>query len=157
MKSKFLALILFCLISGVSVAQALKTWTWTDYRMLFKAPNDFKIDENNSTKFSGGNGKLYLTIYPTKGTKMAYDDMKQALRDWSRKNDISHSKDVQYMSDLNGYWGVYIDGTANNGLPTSILLLVDPNDTSITFYVWLQYQSAYLDTAVDILKSFVPQ
>ena len=68
--------------------------------MQFKAPPDFKIDENNAEKFSAGNGNLYLTIYPKKGSKITYEGMKSALRDWSRQNDLTYKKDVQYMSDL---------------------------------------------------------
>jgi hypothetical protein len=157
MRAKFFFLIFACYVSSFVNAQALKTWNWTDYKMQFKAPNDFSIDENNAEKFAAGNGKLYLTIYPKKGSKMSYEGMRDALREWSRKNDLTYSKDVQYMSNLNRYWGVYIDGVAPSGLPTTLLLLVDPDYSSISFYVWLQYQTNYLQTAVDILKSFTPK
>ena len=152
----FFSLIIFCFLTSFVSAQ-LKTWNWTEYKMQFKAPSSFKIDENNSEKFSAGNGNLYLTIYPKKGTKMSYEGLKNALRDWSRQNDLTYKKDVQYMSNLNRYWGVYIDGVAPSGLPTTLLLLVDPDYSNISFYVWLQYQSDYVDTAVEILKSFVPR
>lgn len=150
-------LIIFCFLSSFVSGQYLKTWNWSEYKMQFKAPSTFRVDENTSDKFSAGNGNLYLTIYPKKGSKMSYDGMKSALREWSRNNDLTYRKDVQYMSNLNGYWGVYIDGTAPSGLPTTLLLLVDPDYSNISFYVWLQYQSAYLQTAVDILKSFTPK
>lgn len=88
---------------------------------------------------------------------MSYEGMRGALRDWSRQNDLTYKKDVQYMSNLNGYWGVYIDGVAPSKLPTTLLLLVDPDYSNISFYVWLQYQSDSLDTAVEILKSFMPK
>ena len=151
----FLPLFLLCI--GTAASAQLKTWNWTEYKMQFKAPASFKIDENNSEKFAAGNGNLYLTIYPKKGAKMSYEGMKGALRDWSRNNDLRYRDDVQYMSNLNRYWGVYIDGTAPNGLPTTLMLLVDPDYSNIYFYIWLQYQSDYLQTAVDILKSFVPK
>lgn len=150
-------LIIFCFLSSFVSGQYLKTWNWSEYKMQFKAPSTFRVDENTSDKFSAGNGNLYLTIYPKKGSKMSYDGMKSALREWSRNNDLTYRKDVQYMSNLNGYWGVYIDGTAPSGLPTTLLLLVDPDYSNISFYVWLQYQSDYLQTAVDILKSFTPK
>ena len=150
----FLALVTLLLVANTVDAQSLKRWTWDDYKMEFRAPNDFSIDGNTSTKFDAGNGKLHLTIYPQKGDKMAYDDMKAALRKWARDNNIDG--EIKYMSNLNGYWGVYVDGTAANGLSTSILLLVDPDYPTISFYVWLQYQSAAFQTAVDILKSFKP-
>ena len=153
---KILPLIIFCFLSFAVSAQ-LKTWNWSDYKMQFKAPVDFRIDENTAEKFSAGNGKLYLTIYPKKGSKMSYEGMRGALRDWSRKNDLTYRKEVQYMSNLNRYWGVYIDGVAPSGLPTTLLLLVDPDYSNISFYVWLQYQSKSIDTAVEILKSFTPR
>ena len=153
---KILPLLIFCFVSSFVTAQ-LKTWSWSDYKMQFKAPVDFKIDENTSSKFAAGNGKLYLTIYPKKGAKISYEGLKDALRDWSRQNDLTYKKDVQYMSNLNRYWGVYIDGVAPSGLPTTLLLLVDPDYSNISFYVWLQYQSNSLQTAVDILKSFTPK
>jgi hypothetical protein len=124
--------------------------------MQFKAPSNFNVDANSAEIFSAGNSNLYLSIYPRKGT-ITYDGMKSSLRDWARQTNLKFTKDVQYMSSLNRYWGVYIDGTASNGLPTSVLLLVDPDYPDNYFYVWLQYQSEYLQTAVDILKSFVPR
>ena len=153
---KIIPAIVLLFISIAASAQ-LKTWNWNDYKMQFKAPVDFKIDENTPEKFAAGNGKLYLTIYPKKGAKMSYEGMRGALRDWSRQNDLTYKKDVQYMSNLNRYWGVYIDGVAPSKLPTTLLLLVDPDYTNISFYVWLQYQSNSLDTAVEILKSFMPK
>ena len=157
MRVTILLLVLLCFLLPPAKSQNLKTWNWTDYKMQFKAPSNFTIDENNSEKFAAGNGKLYLTIYPKKGGKISYEGMKDALREWSRKNDLTYRKDVQYMSNLNRYWGVYIDGVAPSGLPTTLLLLVDPDYSNISFYVWLQYQSDYLETAVAVLKSFTPK
>jgi hypothetical protein len=98
-----------------------------------------------------------LTIYPKKGENMTYERMKDALQKWARENEVEwNSSSLGYMSSLNRYWGYYIDGKGSNGLPTSLLLLVDPDYPEYSFYVWLQYQSGYLDTAVDILKSFKP-
>ena len=144
----------FCFLTNLATAQSLKKWTWDDYKMEFKAPNNFSIDKNSSSEFDAGNGELHLTIYPRKGEKMAYDDMKAALRKWSKDNNVDG--EIKYMSNLNGYWGVYVDGTASNGLSTSILLIVDPDYPTISFYVWLQYQSQAFETAVAILKSFKP-
>ena len=50
---KNLPLLIFCFISSFVTAQ-LKTWSWSDYKMQFKAPVDFKIDENTSSKFAAG-------------------------------------------------------------------------------------------------------
>lgn len=150
-----IGLLTFCF--NLVYAQSLKGWTWTDYKMKFQAPNDFTIKESSGTIFSAGNEHLYLTIYPKKGENLTYTSMKDALQKWARSNNVDwNSNDLGYMSSLNRYWGYYIDGTGSNGLPTSLLLLVDPDYPEYSFYVWLQYQSGYLDTAVDILKSFKP-
>jgi hypothetical protein len=135
----------------------MKSWTWADYKMKFQAPNNLSVKESSGTIFSAGNDNIYLTIYPKKGENVTYDRMKDVLQKWARDNNVDfNSSDVGYMSSLNRYWGYYIDGTGSNGLPTSLLLLVDPDYPENSFYVWLQYQSGYLDTAVDILKSFKP-
>ena len=147
----------FTLGFSLLYSQSLKGWTWADYKMKFQAPNDFSVKESSGTIFSAGNDHLYLTIYPKKGEQLTYGGMKDALQKWARDNNIDwNSNDLGYMSNLNRYWGYYIDGTGSNGLPTSLLLLVDPDYPEYSFYVWLQYQSGYLDTAVDILKSFRP-
>lgn len=158
MNTKRLLLTAFLALSfNLIYAQSLKGWTWTDYKMKFQAPSDFSIKESSGTIFSAGNDHLYLTIYPKKGENLTYSGMKDALQKWARDNNVDWNSDnLGYMSDLNRYWGYYIDGSGSNGLPTSLLLLVDPDYPEYSFYVWLQYQSGYLDTAVDILKSFKP-
>jgi hypothetical protein len=138
-------------------AQSMKSWTWADYKMKFQAPNNLVVKESSGTIFSAGNDNIYLTIYPKKGENLTYSSMKDVLQKWARDNNVDfNSSDVGYMSNLNRYWGYYIDGTGSNGLPTSLLLLTDPDYPEYSFYVWLQYQSGQLDTAVDILKSFKP-
>ncbi len=139
-----------------NTTSGMKTWDWNTYKMQFKAPTDFTVDENSSSKFDAGDGRLHLTIYPKKGDKLQESDLKSLLRSWARDTKLTYSGGVQSMTNLNGYWGVYLDATASNNLPTTVLLLVDPDDPTISFYVWLQYQAQYEDLAVDILKSFKP-
>jgi len=156
-KKHILLFALLAFSSSFLYAQALKAWNWTDYKMKFQAPNDFTIKESSGTIFSAGNDHLYLTIYPKKGENLTYSGMKDALQKWARSSKVDwNADDLGYTSSLNRYWGYYIDGTGENGLPTSLLLLVDPDYPEFSFYVWLQYQSGYLDTAVSMLKSFKP-
>lgn len=147
----------FCLliVSG-AMAQSLKKWDWETYKMSFKAPSNFEVEKNNSEIFDAGNGKVHLTIYPNKGEKFTHESMKGLLKEWAQDNKLKWGGKVSDMEDLNGYWGVYVDATAPNGLPTSVLMLVDPDYPEISFYVWVQYQEDDLDTAVAILKSFIP-
>lgn len=156
-KKLILSIALLALSFNFLYAQSLKGWTWSDYKMKFQAPNNFTVKESSGTIFSAGNDNIYLTIYPKKGENLTYSSMKNVLQKWARDNNVDfNSSDMGYMSNLNRYWGYYIDGTGSNGLPTSLLLLTDPDYPEYSFYVWLQYQSGYLDTAVDILKSFKP-
>lgn len=156
-KKLILSFALLTLSLGFLFAQSMKSWTWADYKMKFQAPNDLSIKESSGTVFSAGNDHIYLAIYPKKGENLTYETMKGALQKWARENNVEFSSNnVGYMSNLNRYWGYYIDGKGSNGLPTSVLLLVDPDYPEYSFYVWLQYQSGYLNTAVEILKSFKP-
>lgn len=155
MKLKALAFIISIFFSATLMAQSMKTWNWTTYKMQFQAPSNFKVDKNNAEIFDAGNGDLHLTIYPEKGNNITEASMKGLLRTWARENKLKFDGSVETMEDLNGYWGVYVDGVAND-LPTSILLLVDPDYPNISFYVWLQYDAELEDTAVKILKSFIP-
>ena len=157
MNKKIFFTALFGLCFTFLYAQSMKNWTWADYKMKFQAPNDLSVKESSGTIFSAGNDDIYLTIYPKKGENLDYDRMKGALQKWARDSKVDFSSsNVGYMSSLNRYWGYYIDGTGENGLPTSLLLLVDPDYTDYSFYVWVQYRSGFVDTAVKILKSFKP-
>lgn len=157
MRMKTLLVFALCtFMAGSVMAQSLKKWNWSSYKMSFKAPSNFTVDKSNGEIFDAGNEKIHLTIYPEKGDKISQGAMKGILKTWAQDNKLKWDGKVSTMEDLNGYWGVYVDGTAPSGLPTSILLLVDPDFPEISFYVWLQYQDEQLDTAVEILKSFIP-
>ena len=152
---KSLFLLAFVVLSHFASAQ-MKTWTWDTYKVKYSAPSNFKVSKNTKDVFSAGNTNINLTIYPRTGENLAYDDMDGALRKWARSSKVSFSGEPNLMESLNGYWGVYVDGTAENGNPTTMLILVDPDYPEIALYVWLQYQDDYVDTAVEILKSFTP-
>lgn len=151
--------ILFSLLASflVSVACAQNTtWTWDMYKVKFNAASNFVVSENNSEIFSAGNGHINLTIYPQKNVSTEYPDMVANLRTWAVSTALTFDMEPEFLEDLNGYWGVYIDGTASNGNPTSVVLLIDPDYPEIGLYIWLQYQPEYLDAAVEILSSFTP-
>lgn len=155
MKGKVFVLGIFCFITANVMGQSLKTWNWGTYKMQFQAPSNFKVDKNNSEIFDAGNDDIHLTIYPEKGEKISEGEMASLLRTWAKDNKLKFDGRVQKMENLNGYWGVYVDGEANS-LPTTILLLVDPDYPTISFYVWLQYDASKEDMAVKMLQSFIP-
>jgi hypothetical protein len=153
MKNLFL-LIVFMAASQWASAQ-MTTWTWDTYKVKYSAPSNFKVSKNSAAGFSAGNTNINLTIYPEKGANISYDDMLNSLTAWADAQSLGYDAGAEYI-ELNGYWGCYIDGVASNGNPTSVLLLIDPDYPEIGLYVWLQYQDGYLDTAVEMLRSFTP-
>jgi len=150
--------ILLLTISSVLFSQTLKSWTWDYYKMKFEIPDNMVVQESTNAKFQASNVSIVMDIYPREGENLTYDGMKNAIIDWANKTNLSYDNTSNpiYIKDINRYWGCAIDGT-NNGFPTSILLLVDPDYPSISFYVWVSYKSEYYHDVVAILKSFEPK
>jgi hypothetical protein len=139
-------------------SQTLKSWTWDLYKIKFKMPDNMVVQENNANKFQASNVSIVMNIYPRNGENLTYDGMKKAIIDWASQTNLSYnsSKNPIYLKDINRYWGCAIDGT-NNGFPTSMLLLVDPDFSDISFYIWISYKSEYYHDVVSMLKSFEPK
>ncbi|MCU0391028.1 MAG: hypothetical protein MUE81_07910 [Thermoflexibacter sp.] len=150
----FVAIIM--LIANQGFAQDLTTWTWDTYKMQFDVPSNFKVIKNNANVFEASNGNITLSIYPRKGQNLTYGKMQNAIISWANQNGLTSDTGAEYLENLNGYWGCYIDGSAK-GFPTSALLLIDPDYTDISLYVWISYREGYEDTAVAMLKSFTLQ
>jgi hypothetical protein len=147
--------VFFLIFSFTARSQSMQEWTWDEYHVKFSVPTSFKVLSNSSTEFSSGNSNMNLTIYPRRDENLEYNQMSGALARWARENKVSYSGSPNYMENLNGYWGVYIDGTVS-GSPVSLLLIEDPDYPEVTMYIWLSYTSAHYNTAVRILKSFTP-
>ena len=131
--------------------------------MKFKLPSNMVVEENNADKFEASNNVITLDIYPRQGESLTYSGMKNAIINWAYKTGLRYADyngggDEQpiYMKDLNGYWGCAIDGK-KEGYPASMLLLVDPDYTDISFYIWLSYSNDYYQDALQILRSFQPK
>lgn len=150
--------ILLLSISSTLFAQTLKSWTWDSYRMKFKAPDNMVVQVSNSEKFQASNISIVMDIYPRVDQGLTYDGMKTAIINWANQSSVVFDNDTNpiYIENLNRYWGSAIDGT-NNGFPTSLLLLVNPDDPKISFYVWISYKSEYYHDVLAILKSFEPE
>lgn len=134
----------------------MTTWTWDIYKVKYEAPSDFKVISSSKDGFSAGNQRINLSIYPDHSKTHDRLDMAMSLEKWAGDNKLSYDGFAQELEDLNRYWGYYIDGTAPNGLPTTVLLLTDPDYPEIGLYVWLQYKSEYLEEAIKIARSFMP-
>jgi hypothetical protein len=163
MRYKFLQTILLLSISVAVSSQTLKSWEWDTYKIKFKAPENLYVQKNDATVYEAGNSNLFLDIYPRKGENLTYDGMKNAIIKWADDlnlsyNTVNGSGDKQpiYLENINGYWGCAIDGHSSNGLPATIMLIINPDDSNLSFYIWINYSSEYYHDAVAVLKSFTP-
>jgi hypothetical protein len=150
--------ILFTFVMGFQVLSAqLVEWKWDLYKIKFEAPGSFKVSKNDKTEFSAGDEHIYFSIFPEKNE----DNTKQEhyeddLIAWANDSKISYNGEVGFLEDLNGYWGYYIDGVADNGNPTSVFVLVDPDFPELYFFIWVQYQEEYYEQALEILMTISP-
>jgi len=153
----FLSMVLSLALTGSTFSQKMTDYTWNDYFVKFQIPVTFNVDKNTSDAFGAGDDDVYLSIYPKKGEKMSFGKMKQALEDWAIESKVYGYDKVNELENLNGYWGVYIDGkNGDNDLPATLLLLIHPDYPTAKLYIWINYRSAAFDTALKILKSFTP-
>ena len=153
----FIAALFSILFIGTAYSQRMIEYTWDSYFVKFEIPATFKVDKNSNDGFGAGDEDIYLSIYPRKGDPMSFSKMKSALEDWALESKVYGYDYVKEMENLNGYWGVYIDGkNGDNDLPATLLLLIHPDYTSTRLFIWINYNSSAFDTALKMLKSFTP-
>lgn len=133
----------------------MKPWDWKDFRMKFQIPEDFKVTQSDATTFIAENGNINLSIYPRKGEQLTHETMESSLITWAEGNNVTDYEQANFMANLNGYEGYYIDGKVGD-FPTSLLLLSNPKSPENSLYIWLSYAQSEFETAVEILKSFKP-
>jgi hypothetical protein len=138
-----------------NTSNPMKDWDWKDYNVKFQVPADFKITKSDGSTFVATNEKINLSIYPKKGENLTAKKMESSLLAWAKQNNVTNYDKANYIANLKGYQCSYIDGKVGE-YPTSLLLLVNPNNPDISLYIWLSYATAEYDTAVAILKSFKP-
>ena len=156
MKTKLVFLFLTVFAVTTVFAQRMTSFTWESYKMKFDIPTTFEVKDNTGEKFMASNTDINLTIYPRKGENLDADGMISALDGWAKDSQLGNLTEMEVISSqLNGYWGVFQEGTKNNW-PVFLMLIVDPDYPDISFYVWISYATGTEDTALKILKSFTP-
>ena len=162
MRYKYLLTVVLLALSIPVHAQTLQSWTWNTYKIKFRAPDNLVVQKNDASVYEAGNNAMYLDIYPRKGENLTYDGMKNAIINWAGSLHLSYntansSGDTQpiYLKNINGYWGCAIDGTSK-GLPATVMLIVNPDDPELSFYIWINYAEEYYHDAIAILRSFTP-
>jgi hypothetical protein len=162
MRYKFFQTILLVALGAAVNAQTLKLWEWETYKLKFKAPDNLVLQKNDATIYEAGNSNMYLDIYPRKGEQLTYEGLKSSIIKWADDLGLSYpavnagcTAQPIYLANLNGFWGCAIDGSKNN-LPATVLLIVNPLDPTLSFYIWINYTKEYYQDAVAVLKSFTP-
>jgi hypothetical protein len=138
-----------------STKPEMKAWDWKDYNLKFEVPKDFKVTKSDGSTFIAENGKINLSIYPRKGEQLLPETMESTLLKWAKDNKVTNYEKATFIENLKGFQCYYIDGKVGE-FPTSLMLMVNLSNPEISLYIWLSYDAAEFETAVEILKSFKP-
>jgi len=144
----------FFILTGFSFAQNV-TYSWDIYKTKFTVPKSFKVTQNDTEAFIAGNSDINLSIYPRKKEHLAYVAMKGAVKTWADQSGVSGYTEAEYVKNLNGYWGCWVEGVKDS-YPTFLMLAIDPDFPEISLYIWISYNQDKVDVATEILKSFTP-
>ncbi|HPB01593.1 MAG: hypothetical protein AB7V36_03710 [Bacteroidales bacterium] len=155
---KFLFLLL--LVATPLIAFSQVSWVdyeWKDYSTEFKIPSDFEVTTSSVEKFSATNGAITMTIYPRTEEYLSWEEMKTMLRTWTVDNEVVVSGEIVELDEekMNGYWGVLLEGTKSD-YQVGTMLIVDPDYTEISLYIWVAYDADQVDTVIEMLMSFTP-
>jgi hypothetical protein len=147
----------FMFVANSGFAQSMKDYTWDSYNVKFAIPVTFHVDKSSGEVFEAGDDDVYLSIYPQKGSSVAFSQMKAKLETWASDSKVYDYPKVYELENLNGYWGVYLEGTnSTNSLPALLMLVVHPDYPTKYMYVWINYRKDAISTAEKVLKSFTP-
>ena len=156
-KALFAIAVALLFIATSTYSQSMKDFTWDSYNVKFSIPTTFQVDKSTGSEFQAGNEGVYLSIYPKTGNSVAFNQMKQKLEDWAVDSKVYDYPKVYELENLNGYWGVYLEGTnSTNSLPALLLLAIHPDYPTKSLYVWINYRKEDIDVAEKVLKSFTP-
>lgn len=146
-------------VQGTVAVQPTKSWTWNNYVVAFQAPTDLAVKENSDKVFYAGNGHVFFTIYPKTGDSLSHDNLPPVIQKWASEYKFSNSSSSNsgYIANSTRYWTYYLSGTGYKGMPTYAAIIVDSNNPTKSYYVWLQYENGYATAAMNILNSFSPQ
>jgi len=151
-----LFLFAFAFISTDLFAQ-MKPYSWDSYKIKFKVPENFKVDQATANTWIGHNSNITLSIYPRKGENLSGDDLKLALNNWTVSNGVKNMDDGTEIDPekLNRYSGYLFEGTVDD-YSVETMILKDPDYPLITFYIFIHYKTGSEADVLNILTSFTP-
>ncbi|HOY32105.1 MAG TPA: hypothetical protein PKW80_09520 [Bacteroidales bacterium] len=151
----FAAMLLIFFVSGVSAQ--MKSYSWASYKMKFKVPENFKVDEATGTKWIGHNSTITLSIYPRKNDQVSQSDLKTALYNWTVENGVKNIDEGTEIDPqkLNRYEGFLYEGKTDD-FSVETLLISDPDYPGIVFYICIHYKPGSEADVLKIVTSFTP-
>ena len=165
MKLKLLFLLLTTSAFYISHAQ-FKTCGYDKQKMKFKIMQDMEVTANTDTKFEAKDKDFYLGIATITGKTYTYDGMKDGIVEIANKvKGFTYSLDVinrgggkqpMYLTELDHFWGITVEGQ-QNGDAITLVLLVNPDNPDISYIVYFRYDVAYYREVKIILNSFQPE
>jgi hypothetical protein len=123
---------------------------------------DFKEKYADDTKPEADNASLSGELLQTTSTDIAskeqmlyFGELSELILSWANESQMRYNSEVQFLPDLNGYWGGLLDGY-KNGVPVTILLVRDPDFPEQLLYIWVSYLETEREIVKKILRSFKP-
>lgn len=151
----FIVISLAAQVQSGAPIQTMKTWAWANYKIAFQAPSDLVVKESSDKLFYAGTEHVFLTIYPKKGENLQYDKLHAALQKWAGKNKVKFSSsDTASSTSKSRSWIYYVKGKGYRGMATYASIIVDSSHPENSYYIWLQYDNGYSNTAKDVMNSF---
>jgi len=153
---KVLLLFFFAFIT-TGVSAQLKPYSWVSYKIKFKVPENFKVDQATANMWIGHNSSITLSIYPRKGVNLSGDALKTALYNWTVSNGVKNMDEGTEIDPekLNRYSGYLFEGVVDD-FSVETMILKDPDYPLITFYIFLHYKAGSEADVLNILTSFTP-
>lgn len=131
--------------------------------MKFKIMEDMEVTDNDEDEFDAKSNDIFLKILTIPGETLTYEGMKAAIIDMANSStNFKYSTDginragykqPMYLTNLDHFWGITLEGAVNGGALT-ILLLVNPDNPDICYHVIFSYHDEYWRDIFTIMNSF---
>jgi hypothetical protein len=145
------------IISVSGLFAQMKSYSWASYKIKFKVPDNFKVDEATATTWIGHNSNITLSIYPRKNAQLSQAVMKTALYNWTVENGVKNIDEGTEIDPekLNRYTGYLYEGVVDD-FSVETVIITDPDYPTISFYIFIHYKAGNENDVLNILTSFTP-
>ena len=130
----------------------LKTWTWSQHGLSFKAPSDAQVTENSSEVFTAQSADIMITIQLVDYTGVSMEELGTILGTMAAESGMEAGSDIGELQ-LTTMAGAYVEGTVQ-GANVIYVLLAD-EESNIALFAGVVYADGQEKKATDIVNSFV--